>query len=78
MAAKTASATKTKPTDAKPSAKKVAVKPAAKPVVKQTVNKKGMKYSCSVCGMVVAVDTVCGCPGVCDLICCSAPMKVKK
>ena len=65
MATKTASATKTKPA-------------AKKPAAKQTVNKKGMKYGCSVCGMVVTVDTVCGCAGVCDLICCSAPMKVKK
>ncbi|MBA4390264.1 MAG: hypothetical protein C0399_04925 [Syntrophus sp. (in: bacteria)] len=69
MAPKTTSAPKTKP----------AVKPAPKkPAAKQTVSKKGMKYSCSVCGMVVAVDTACGCAGVCDLICCSMPMKVKK
>ena len=60
---------------AKPVAKKSAVK--AKPAARSSV-KKGTKYACSVCGMVVSVDTVCGCTGVCDLICCGKEMKVKK
>lgn len=54
-------------------AKPVAKKPAAKSSVK-----KGTKYACSVCGMVVSVDTVCGCAEVCDLVCCGKEMKVKK
>lgn len=60
---------------AKPAVKKSAVK--AKPAARSSV-KKGTKYACSVCGMVVSVDTVCGCTGVCDLICCGKEMKVKK
>lgn len=52
-------------------------KPATKKSVSKAVNKKGTKYSCDVCGMVVSVDTVCGCEEV-DLLCCSRPMKVKK
>lgn len=54
-------------------------KPAAKakPAAKSSV-KKGTKYACSVCGMVVSVDTVCGCAEVCDLVCCGKEMKVKK
>jgi hypothetical protein len=31
-----------------------------------------------VCGMVVSVDTACGCVDTCDLICCEKPMKLKK
>ena len=66
----------------KPAVKKAApakAKPAAaakKPAAAKGVNKKGTKYTCSVCGMVVAIDTVCNCVGVCDLICCEKPMKV--
>jgi hypothetical protein len=40
--------------------------------------KKGDKYRCSVCGMVVTVDNLCGCEDVCDIICCGEPMKAKK
>lgn len=39
--------------------------------------KKGNKYVCNVCGLVVSVDEVCGCE-VCDLICCGKQMKSKK
>jgi hypothetical protein len=39
---------------------------------------KGSKYTCGVCGMVVSVDTACGCVETCDLICCAKPMKLKK
>ncbi len=65
---------------AKPAVKKSAVKakPAAKKPAARSSVKKGTKYACSVCGMVVSVDTVCGCTGVCDLICCGKEMKVKK
>ena len=36
--------------------------------------KKGTKYKCEECGLVVLVDETCGC-SECDLICCEAPMK---
>ncbi len=40
--------------------------------------KKGSKYECAECGIVVMVDDPCGCSS-CDLICCGVPMKeVKK
>ena len=40
--------------------------------------KKGDKYACGVCGMVVTVDEVCGCVDTCDIICCGQGMKTKK
>ena len=40
--------------------------------------KKGEKYKCEKCGLVVTIDSDCTC-SVCDLICCDSPMKkVKK
>lgn len=39
--------------------------------------KKGEKYRCEKCGIVVTVDRECGCT-VCDLICCGVPMKKSK
>ena len=39
--------------------------------------KKGDKYKCEECGMVVVVDDACGCAS-CDLICCGTPMKPAK
>jgi hypothetical protein len=36
--------------------------------------KKGEKYKCDECGMVVVVEDVCGCDE-CDIVCCGAPMK---
>jgi hypothetical protein len=50
----------------------------AKPAAARAVTKKGTRYSCGVCGLVVSVDTACNCVDVCDLICCSKPMKVAK
>jgi hypothetical protein len=38
---------------------------------------KGDSYECEVCGLVVTVDETCGCVDVCDIICCSKPMKPK-
>jgi len=38
------------------------------------VAKKGDKYKCEECGMVVVVDDACSCAS-CDLICCDTPMK---
>jgi hypothetical protein len=39
--------------------------------------KKGSRYKCDECGMVVVVDEACGCTE-CDLICCNVPMKEVK
>ena len=39
--------------------------------------KKGTKYKCEACGVVMVVDKACGCVA-CDLICCGAPMKEVK
>ena len=41
------------------------------------VAKKGAKYKCNECGLVVVVDEACGC-SPCDLICCGVPMKEVK
>ncbi|MDH7508936.1 MAG: hypothetical protein QHH00_06005 [Methanomassiliicoccales archaeon] len=39
--------------------------------------KKGDKYKCKECGIVVVVDEECGCTA-CDLICCGIPMEPVK
>jgi hypothetical protein len=39
--------------------------------------KKGEKYKCDECGLVVVVSDPCGC-STCDLICCGVPMKPVK
>jgi hypothetical protein len=41
------------------------------------VKKKGERYRCDECGLVVLVEDVCGCED-CDVICCGAPMKQVK
>jgi hypothetical protein len=46
--------------------------------VAKPAGKKGARYLCGVCGLVVSVDTACNCVGVCDLVCCSKPMQVLK
>jgi hypothetical protein len=53
--------------------KKKVVKRVAKKAVKE-----GDAYKCSVCGLAVTVDEVCGCVDTCDIICCEKPMKPKK
>jgi hypothetical protein len=40
-------------------------------------SKKGEKYKCEECGLVVVVDDPCGCEVV-ELVCCEAPMKPVK
>jgi hypothetical protein len=40
--------------------------------------KKGSKYQCSVCGVSVTVDEVCGCVEEHNIICCDKPMRPKK
>ncbi len=39
--------------------------------------KKGEKYKCDECGLVVVVEDVCGCED-CDVVCCGTPMKPVK
>ncbi len=39
--------------------------------------KKGERYKCDTCGLVVLVEDVCGCND-CDIVCCAAPMKQVK
>ena len=59
----------------------MAVKKAAKKTVKKGAKnavKKGAAYKCSVCGLVVSVDEVCGCIDTCDIVCCEKPMKAKR
>jgi hypothetical protein len=62
----------------------MATKKVAKKAVKKVAkaSKKGVKkgdaYKCSVCGLVVSVDEVCGCVDTCDIVCCEKPMKAKK
>ena len=78
---KKAAPAKAKPATAKPVKKTAPAKAApakAKPAAAKTANKKGTRYSCGVCGLVVSVDTVCNCVEVCDLVCCSKPMQVLK
>jgi len=45
---------------------------------KKTKIRKGDKYKCAVCGLVVKVDEVCGCVDMCDIVCCEKPMKKKR
>jgi hypothetical protein len=40
-------------------------------------SKKGEKYQCDECGLVVVVEDPCGCETV-ELMCCEAPMKPVK
>jgi hypothetical protein len=63
---------------------KKAVKPVlkkkGKPVLKKkakAVAKKAERYTCGVCGLVVAVNRDCGCAHVHKLVCCGKVMKKK-
>ena len=59
--------------------KKTAVtKTKSKAKAKGSKIKKGSKYQCSVCGVAVTVDEVCGCVEEHEFICCDKPMKPKK
>ena len=50
----------------------------AKGPVKKTIkNKKGKRYACSVCGLAITVDNICGCVDACDIVCCGKAMKPK-
>jgi len=60
-------------------AKKAVTKRASsRKVVSKGRTKVGDRYECGVCGLAVTVDEVCGCEDVCDIICCSGPMKKKR
>ncbi len=39
--------------------------------------KKGDRYECESCGVVLVVDSACEC-AACDVVCCGAPMKLAK
>jgi len=58
--------------------KAVAKRAASRKVAARGKNKVGDRYECGVCGLVVTVDEICGCEDVCDIICCSGPMKKKR
>jgi hypothetical protein len=58
-------------------ARKGVVKRSSKAVSKKAV-KKGDAYKCSVCGLSVVVDEICGCVDTCDIICCEKEMKRKR
>jgi hypothetical protein len=53
-------------------------KEARKSPKKQKALKAGSRYQCSVCGLAVTVDEVCGCVDYCDIICCGEQMKPAK
>ncbi len=39
--------------------------------------RKGTKYTCRECGLVVTVDEACSCTDVCDIMCCGEQMRRK-
>jgi hypothetical protein len=45
--------------------------------VRFLAKKKGERYKCDECGIVVLVEDDCGCED-CDIVCCGAPMKQVK
>ena len=62
----------------KPVKKAPAKRALAKRAPARGVKKVGDAYTCSVCGLGVTVDEVCGCVDTCDIICCDTPMKKKR
>lgn len=46
--------------------------------VRKAKAKKGNRYSCSLCGLVITVDNPCDCVQTCDIICCGEQMQSKK
>jgi hypothetical protein len=40
--------------------------------------KKGAKYKCEECGLIIVIDEPCGCEPACNLMCCETPMKEVK
>lgn len=43
-----------------------------------SAKKKGGKYECVECGLLVTVDEPCGCVEACELVCCGQPMQFKR
>lgn len=39
--------------------------------------KKGSRYTCRACSLVVTIDKTCGCIETCDITCCGEEMKPK-
>jgi len=58
--------------------KAVAKRSPGKKVTAKGKIKVGDSYQCGVCGFAVTVEELCGCEDVCDIICCSGPMKKKR
>ena len=58
-------------------AEKKAVKKVVKKSAKKTM-KKGEGYQCTVCGLAITIDELCGCVDACDIVCCETSMKPKK
>jgi hypothetical protein len=57
--------------------KKVTTKKTApKKTTKNKKVNKNDKLVCEKCGLVVSVDTICGCAVACDLLCCGKEMKL--
>jgi hypothetical protein len=56
-------------------AKKALAKRATKKSPAKRNASKGDSYVCGVCGLAVTVDEACGCADVCEIMCCSKPMK---
>jgi Desulfoferrodoxin, N-terminal domain len=82
--AKKAPAKKAKKAPAKKAAPAKAAKPtkAVKTVktvkpAKKAATRKGAKYGCKACGLVVSVVEDCGCATM-NLVCCNTPMKKKR
>ena len=78
---KTAKTSRAKAAPKKTTAAKKVTTAAKKPVKKAVPKKKkemkvGSCYECSVCGLEVSVENVCGCADACDLICCGEPMEM--
>ncbi|MGD9015313.1 MAG: hypothetical protein PVI33_04760 [Candidatus Omnitrophota bacterium] len=48
-----------------------------KSIRKIAKTKKGSRYTCYTCGLIVTVDKTCGCVDACDIICCGKEMKPK-
>ncbi len=51
------------------------VKKAKAKKVKRAKAKKGNKYTCNECGVVLSVDSPCSC-NPCDITCCGEPMEL--
>lgn len=60
-----------------PTKKTTIKKIAPKKIEKKKKTKKNDKLVCEQCGLVVSVDTICGCADACDLLCCGKEMKLR-